>query len=350
MTITTTLECTGDGINTVTVQRPGTYCDNSAQQQYSSIRDGSSGQKISETESDILVIGLDILPWRSGPTETFNLPSFTKSNCTVRDLPVKWRDGNSYVGGLTAEGPMICGNGNFEQFSSCYRLESNGTWKGLGGMKMTLRQHAAAVRLEDGWWVTGGYDSDKENTDSTELWDGQSWRSHDPLPVPTKDHCLVRLNHTHVFLTGGFDGGSYTAASYFYSKATGFLKAPDMLGKRVRHSCGLHDGRFVIVAGGDGDDRQKTKKSSQYFNLETLTWHEGPSVDTYDFGQHLVSWGSHTYCIGRKIIWELVKSAEDDEGNVEHIWEWVKVGETESDRRFNFQAFLVSSQDCRGWK
>ena len=51
MTITTTLECTGDGINSVTMQRPGTYCDYSAQQQYSPIRDGSSGQKITETES-----------------------------------------------------------------------------------------------------------------------------------------------------------------------------------------------------------------------------------------------------------------------------------------------------------
>ena len=51
MTITTTLECTGDGINSVTMQRPGTYCDYSAQQQYSPIRDGSSGQKLTETES-----------------------------------------------------------------------------------------------------------------------------------------------------------------------------------------------------------------------------------------------------------------------------------------------------------
>ena len=103
--------------------------------------------------SDILVVGLDILPWRPGPTETFNLPSFTKSDCTVPDLPIKWRDGSSYVGGLTAEGPMICGY--IKQQSSCYRLASNGTWEGVGGMRMTLRQHAAAVRLEDGWWVTG---------------------------------------------------------------------------------------------------------------------------------------------------------------------------------------------------
>ena len=44
-----------------------------------------------------------------------------------------------------------------------------------------------------------------------------------------------------------------------------------------------HDGRYVFVAGGDGDDFKITKKSSEYFDLETLTWHEGPSVDTYDF-------------------------------------------------------------------
>ena len=163
------------------------------------------------------------------------------------------------------------------------------------------------------------------------------------------DHCLVRLNYTHVFLTGGFDESGYTAASYFYSKATGFLRAPDMLGKRVRHACGLHDGRFVFVAGGDGDDWKITKKSSEYFDLETLTWHKGPSVDTYDFGLHLVSWGSRTYCIGRTKIWELVVTGEDeDDGSLE--WEWVVVGETETDRRSNFQAFLVSYEDCKSWK
>ena len=98
--------------------------------------------------SDILVVGLDILPWRSGPTETFNFPSVTKSNCTVPGLPIKWRDGNSYVGGLTAEGPMICGH--IKQQSSCYRLASNRTWEEVGWMRMALRQNAAAVRLEDG--------------------------------------------------------------------------------------------------------------------------------------------------------------------------------------------------------
>ena len=71
------------------------------------------------------------------------------------DLPYEWRDGNSYVGGMTAEGPMICGQ--IQKQSSCYRLARNGTWQEVGWMKMSLRQHAAAVRLEDGWWVTGLY-------------------------------------------------------------------------------------------------------------------------------------------------------------------------------------------------
>jgi len=348
-TITTTLECTGDGINTVSMIRPGTYCDTSAMQQHCPCSDAFYGEKYSESESDILIIGLDVLPWRSGPSESFNLPAFTKSDCTVPDLPYEWRDGNSYVGGMTAEGPMICGQ--IQKQSSCYRLARNGTWQEVGWMKMSLRQHAAAVRLEDGWWVTGGYDYDKQNVDSTELWDGLSWRSHHPLPKPLNDHCLVRLNYTHVFLTGGIDESGYTAASYFYSKATGFVKAPDMLENRARHACGLHhDGRFVFVAGGDGVGYDyEVGKSSEYFDLETLTWHNGPSVDTYDFGYHLVSWGSHTYCIGRKMIWELVVTGVNED-NVSLEWEWVVVGETESNRSFNFQAFLVSYEDCKSWK
>ena len=204
--------------------------------------------------------------------------------------------------------------------------------------------------------ISGGYDEDRNHLDSTELWDGERWSSHDPLPETLHSHCLVRLNNTHVFLTGGHSSryNGYSRASYFYSKATGFQRAPDMRGRRRHHRCGLHDGRYVIVAGGSGDvfvagggdlyeDVWITSSSSECFDLETGTWYKGPSVDTFDFGQHLVSWGSHTYCIGWKKIWEFVKTG--------HVWEWVEVAEMETQRQHEtFQAFLVSAQDCQDWQ
>ena len=50
-TITTTLECTGDGINTVSMIRPGTYCDTSSMQQHCPCSDAFYGEKYSESES-----------------------------------------------------------------------------------------------------------------------------------------------------------------------------------------------------------------------------------------------------------------------------------------------------------
>ena len=57
-------------------------------------------------------------------------------------------------------------------------------------------------------------------------------------------HCLVKLNSSHVFLTGG-----KTASSYIYSRTIGFIRQGDMGTPRYRHACTFH-GDKVWVAGG----------------------------------------------------------------------------------------------------
>ena len=154
---------------------------------------------------------------------------------------------------------------------------------------------------------------------------------------------MVRLNSTHVLLTGGKDpytSKSGYAASYIHSKATGFVPVEDMNTPRHSHACGLVDGNKAFVVAGSDGFTDIAGKTSEYFSLETLKWHEGPSIPGDTWGGEMVSWNNRTYFLGHKDILELVKS--------ENVWEWLKVGEMRIKRRF-FKAFAMKAEDCMGW-
>merc|ERR1711887_505886 len=99
--------------------------------------------------------------------------------------------------------------------SKCFILAKNGTWVKGQGMKKT-RMNARAVDTSKGWWVTGGVGGDKILS-STEVWDGKSWKSHVKLPKPLHNHCLVKINSTHYFITGGL---SYLSEGHWMISAS----------------------------------------------------------------------------------------------------------------------------------
>ena len=73
----------------------------------------------------------------------------------------------------------------------------------------TGRGDGAAVRMsEDEWWVTGGMAEPDytEATASTELYRVGSGFGPGPvdLPLPLEEHCLVKVNDTHYFLSNGW--------------------------------------------------------------------------------------------------------------------------------------------------
>ena len=123
--------------------------------------------------------------------------------------------------------------------------------------------------------------------------------------------------------------------AYIYSKATGFVQIANMSYVRVNHGCGLHDGKYVFVVGGPHD-------ISEYFDLESMTWNEGPSVSVA-WSPKMISLGSKTYLI-QDSIWEL----ETMETEGEKRWDWVKVADLEH-RRFSFDAVFMKTSDCKNW-
>ena len=69
--------------------------------------------------------------------------------------------------------------------------------------------------------ILGGDTAEDESLSSTEIWDGKTWKKHVRLPKPLESHCLVRINTTHFFLTGGEydddDEDSYSLSSYIFN-------------------------------------------------------------------------------------------------------------------------------------
>ena len=168
------------------------------------------------TELDALFIGPGQVSDKAVKAVVLNVPSLTSANCSVPDLPYEIFYG--YVGKNTDKGPMLCGSSD-ESGYECLVLVRNGTWvKGKG--TISERKNAAAVETSAGWWVTGspgesnilrklanlfsgGWNKQKDCQSSTEVWDGKTWKKHIELPTPLCNHCMVKINSTHYFLTGG---------------------------------------------------------------------------------------------------------------------------------------------------
>ena len=96
------------------------------------------------------------------------------------------------------------------------------------------------------------------------------------------------------------------------------MKIANMTSPRAMHACGLHADHLVFVVGGAAakyDDEAEI--TSEFLNLETLTWHEGPGIADASFGDRMVAWGDRTFLVGDKLIFELQCAGDD--------WEWVQV-------------------------
>jgi len=255
-------------------------------------------------------------------TFAFNLPSFTVANCTPPSFPHEEYQG--YVGKMTPSGLLLCGGTSSSgDISSCSLLSETGGWETVEEMEMDFsRYSASAVETESGWWITGP-------GASTTLWDGASWLNttqQPELPDYTVGHCLVRLNSSHVLLTGGTlaweSGAPETTASYLYSQDSGFVRVNDMPTPRALHGCGVHQGE-VVVAGGWGGGSQ----TSDIFSLETLTWQTGPRLSSgqgYARTADFISWNNRAFWVGEKWVWELT-------GAEKSSWKWETVAQMEAD-------------------
>jgi len=276
-----------------------------------------------------------------GSSEVLSLPDFTSTNCTV---PVIKGGAYGYVAIPSKDGPMLCGGKGFgKDFQSdCHVLTEEGIWVTLPpflGMKK-MRFAAAAVQFDKGWLVTGGND-DVEYHDTVEFWDEHSWHDYTPLPDRLRGHCLVKLNKTHLLLAGG-KNEEESAASYLFSKETGWVRQADMINARSHFSCALmKDDGLVVVAG--GSFLSNFEKKTEFFNLGNLTWSPGPDLPTSISGSKMVSLdGSQVFLLGEDKILQL----KPVELSTVNWWRWIEVREMK-DRGTSWDLVPLEQKHCK---
>ena len=136
---------------------------------------------------------------------------------------------------------------------------------------------------------------------------------------------MVRVNQSHILITGG-----ERATSYLYSEDTGFTRIADMrTPNRRNHGCSLIKDNVVIIAGG-----WYAGLRTEYLDLTTLTWSEGPETPTLVFMAQMVG----SYLIGHDKIYKLEDPGLPSEG------QWVEVRKMK--KRF-FGAHEISEKLCK---
>merc|ERR1711892_1128433 len=231
---------------------------------------GSLGNNIQDPDVVFICPGYG----SDGLSEVLLLPSLTSGACTPPPFP--YGEYDSYVGRLSPDGPLLCGGYHRGAMqSSCYLLGRDGSWVTSSSQMTVGREWPAAAQLGDSWWVTGGIDASTHVFSSTEVLTGNTWLSSTPLPTPVFAHCMVKINSSHVFIAGGYDGlGGATAAAHLFSSTSGtFSPLPDMAIARGYHACGIL-GTEIWVGGGRGAATQ----SVELFSLTSQAWRDGPPL------------------------------------------------------------------------
>jgi len=169
----------------------------------------------------------------------------------------------------------------------------NNSWAPSSNL-LIPRYDASCVRLSNGsFWISGGYNSDG---DDTQTWEGSEIKIDDgldwnfipsvDLPEPMVDHCMARVNDTHLFIVGNFNNGKMAYLVDTTEDKFIFQKLPDMISNRWRSACGSmtvpkssldEDGdQLLIVAGGTTSDCGIA--TSEIFSMKKYNWTEGPEL------------------------------------------------------------------------
>jgi len=216
-----------------------------------------------------------------------------ESQCALPDFPLRvW----GAVGFWTAQGPMVCGGcrgGN-----KCFLYKEH-QWIPSTTMG-TKSWYASALQITSNQAIIiGGMDGNRNALKTTEVITSTGSEEGKDFPVRISFHCSFKINSTHALVTGGVQGGSTSASTWFLDLTrTRFTPGSKMTSRRIRHGCStLQLGRktFGIVAGGWG-----YLDSTEWIDLEedSPTWTEGPKLPRGLERPTLVETTQGTYAMG----------------------------------------------------
>ncbi len=203
-------------------------------------------------------------------------------------MSVTWQDTPAVLGGWRTEGsnPKVATD-------RVWRVV-NSRWTELPPL-MQPRAAAAAAVVGDRIIVTGGVDSDGRLLNTTEIFDGSSWKLGAPIPTP-RQMLGVASDGKLVYAVGGTNGTSDLAAVEAYDPvADAWTTMPELPEGRSDFGVAIADARLVAVG---GKSAGQVLKSVAALDLATATWTDLPDMGTARHGSAVAAVGKSVYAIG----------------------------------------------------
>jgi serine/threonine protein kinase/N-acetylneuraminic acid mutarotase len=205
-----------------------------------------------------------------------------------RAMAVTWQGTPVVLGGWRTEGtnPKVATD-------RVWRVV-NSRWTELPPL-MQPRAAAAAAVVGDRIMVTGGVDAGGKLLNTTEIFDGTSWKLGAPIPTP-RQMLGAASDGKLVYVVGGTNGTSDLGTVETYDPAADtWTSLPELPGRRSDLGVAVTDGRLVVVGGMSGGE---VLKSVVALDLATQSWNGLPDLGTARHGMAVAGVGKTVYAIG----------------------------------------------------
>ena len=172
----------------------------------------------------------------------------------------------------------LCGGGT----DVCYIMDLNEPGPATVNQNLKLltpRSGAFAVETRNNeFWITGGVSGDGTGSplSSTEIMRDGNMLPGPNLPVGLTDHCIARINHTHLLIHGGsLDGVQPTNRAFIFNielEVTTEVRGSEE--SASNHICGMsideEEHRKIFIVGG-----RESKSHVEIYNVIEDTWETG---------------------------------------------------------------------------
>ncbi|MDT5017707.1 MAG: hypothetical protein QOD39_3867, partial [Mycobacterium sp.] len=203
-------------------------------------------------------------------------------------MSVTWQDTPVVLGGWRTEGA------NAKVATDRVWRVVNSRWAELPPL-LQPRAAAAAAVVGDRIIVTGGVDSDGKLVNTTEIFDGSSWKLGAPIPTP-RQMLGAASDSKLVYAVGGNNGNADLAVVEAYDPAEDtWTTMPALPDGRSDLGVAVADARLVVVG---GKAAGQVLKSVTALDLTTATWVDLPDMGVARHALAVAAVGKTVYAIG----------------------------------------------------
>jgi serine/threonine protein kinase/N-acetylneuraminic acid mutarotase len=203
-------------------------------------------------------------------------------------MAVTWQENPVVIGGWRTQGADA-------------RVATDQVWRVVNGRWTELppllqpRAAAAAAVIGDRIIVTGGVDSAGSLLNTTEIFDGTSWKLGAAIPTP-RQMLSAASEGKLVYVLGGTNGTADLATVETYDPAADtWTSLPELPGRRSDFGVAHADGRLVVLG---GVSQGQVLKSVVALDVATQSWNGLPDLGTARHGMAVAGVGRTIYAIG----------------------------------------------------